>query len=102
MVDVSKRKLLDFIENIMSQILCKTCRRYRSGPSRKSAEQEGKHCHNYQDQPCFHNITQIALGNSYVDDLCHLQRDQDFQEYFQDYKDRCLDGLFPVFPDGTQ
>ena len=99
MVDIFKRKFLDFIKNVMAEILGVSGSGNRGHISRHHTEPEGKHCHTYQDHTPLYNIADISPGNADVNDLRHLHGDQDFHQHFKDYKDRSQYRLFFVFPD---
>ena len=100
MVNVFERKILHLIKNIMAKILRISCRcncRHVSGLYTKKQRQ---HCHCDQDNPPLYNVAQITVRNADIDDLCHLQRDKYFHQYFKNNKNRSKKRLLPVFSDG--
>ena len=86
MVNIFEGKVLHLIKNIMTEVLCISCTCHRRHISRLHTEIKCKHCHNYKDHSPLHNISQISVCNSHVNDLCHFQRNEHFHQYLQDYQ----------------
>ena len=67
---------------------CKKLRR-NGGSQSYYAEQE-------QNQPHFANITHISIENTIVNDICHYQRNHQFEKCFQQFEQWCQYGLFLI------
>ena len=101
MVDIFEGKILYLVENIMSQVFGIACCCVGCHITGLYAEKQCKHCHHNQNDSSLYDVAQITLGDTDINDLGHLQGDQNFHQNLQDYQKRCQNGLLFVFPDGT-
>ena len=97
MVNISKRKILDLIKNIMPQILGISGSRHRGYLPCLSSEEQCDHRHNNQQNSHFDDIPHIAVHDPYVNDIRHEKRDQHFHQHLQGHQDRCDKCLLFIF-----
>ena len=84
----------------MTKIFRISCRCNCCHISGLHAKKQREHRHCDQDDSPLYDVSQITVGDTNVDDLCHLQRNEHFHQYFEDDKDRSQHGLLLVFSDG--
>ena len=88
MVDIPKREILYFVENIMTEVLGIACRSDRRKLPRLRSEKQRQHSHYNKQDSRLDNVAHIPLHDPDVNDVRHQKRYQHFHQHLQRHEHR--------------
>ena len=63
---------------------------------RRNGRRQSHYTKEQQEQSHFPDIPHVPVGNTIVNDICHYQRNHQFEKCFQQFEQWCQYGLFLI------